>query len=65
MALISIVQTTQDPVHYLVGPALEFLQERFTAGAAARLNVYIAAIAAEHVTSAIKHIDNEWKLNQL
>ncbi len=36
-----------DPVNYPVGPVLEFLQERLTAGAAATtLRVYVAAIAA-------------------
>ncbi len=36
-----------DPVNCPVGPVLEFLQERLTAGAAAtNLRVYIAAIAA-------------------
>ncbi len=36
-----------DPVNCLVGPVLEFLQERLTAGAAATtLRVYVAAIAA-------------------
>ncbi len=37
-----------DPVNYPVGPVLEFLQERLTAGAAATtLRVYVAAIAAQ------------------
>ncbi len=36
-----------DPVNCPVGPVLEFLQERLTAGAAATtLRVYVAAIAA-------------------
>ncbi len=36
-----------DPVNCPVGPVLEFLQERMTAGAAATtLRVYVAAIAA-------------------
>ncbi len=37
-----------DPVNCPVGPVLEFLQERLTAGAAATtLRVYVAAIAAQ------------------
>ncbi len=36
-----------DPVNYLVGSVLEFLQHKFSAGAAAtNLRVYVAAIAA-------------------
>ncbi len=35
-----------DPVNCPVGPVLEFLQERLTAGAATTLRVYVAAIAA-------------------
>ncbi len=36
-----------DPVNCPVGPVLEFLQERMTAGVAATtLRVYVAAIAA-------------------
>ncbi len=43
-----------DPVNCPVGPVLEFLQERLTAGAAATtLRVYVAAIAARRVLDEI------------
>ncbi len=43
-----------DPVNCLVGPVLEFLQERLTAGAAATTHrVYVAAIAARRELNEI------------